>query len=125
MIVLYIAIAGALGSVARYLLAAGVQRVTAPHTQVPAGTLAVNLLGAFAIGIVMAVFAARGEFDSRLRIAITVGFLGGFTTYSTFGYETFALLRDGEHLRAAANVGLHVVLGLAGVWLGYALTVTR
>ena len=71
MTIMYIALAGAAGSVARYLLAAGVQRVAAPHTQVPVGTLAVNVIGAFVIGVVMAVFAARGELDSRVRIAIT------------------------------------------------------
>ena len=104
MTILYIALAGALGSVARYLVAAGVQRLAAPHTQVPAGTLAVNVIGAFVIGVVMAVFAARGELDSRVRIAISVGFLGGFTTYSAFAYETIALLeRDRDRRDAGAE----------------------
>ena len=125
MTVLYIAIAGALGSVARYLLASGVQRVAAPHTQVPAGTLAVNVLGAFAIGIVMAVFAARGELDSRLRIAISVGFLGGFTTYSAFAYETITLLENERVGTAVLYVGATLIAAgaaaLGGMLVGRAM----
>jgi len=118
MTILYIAIAGALGSVARYLVAVGIQRVTADHTQVPVGTLAVNVIGAFCIGVVMAVFAARGELDSRLRLAITIGFLGGFTTYSAFAYETVALLESDRVGTAALYVGATLIVAGAAAFAG-------
>ena len=125
MTLLYIAIAGALGSVARYLLAAGVQRAAASHTQVPAGTFAVNVIGAFLIGVVMAVFAARGELDSRVRITITIGFLGGFTTYSAFAYETIALLEGDRIGTAALYVGATLIgagaAAFGGILVGRAI----
>ena len=87
---------------------------------VPWGTFAVNALGSFVIGIVMAAFIARGELDSRVRMAITIGFLGGFTTYSSFAFETVTLLER----RQLSLVGLYVggTLVLAGVacWGGVA-----
>ncbi len=118
MTLLYIALAGAAGSVARYLVAAGVQRAAAPPTLVPAGTLAVNVSGAFAVGVIMAVFAARGELDSRVRIAITVGFLGGFTTYSAFAYETVALLESDRIGTAALYVGATLIVAGAAAFGG-------
>ena len=125
MTLVYIALAGAAGSVARYLLAQGVQRVVASHTQVPVGTLAVNVIGAFAIGVVMAVFAARGELDSRVRIAISVGFLGGFTTYSAFAYETVTLLESDRvgtaALYVAATLFVAGAAAFGGILVGRAI----
>ena len=98
-----------------------------PHRQFPAttfphGTLAVNLVGCLLIGIVVGLAEARQLFGPEFRTFVLIGVLGAFTTFSTFGYETFAMLRDGETLRAASNVGVHVILGLALVWLGYVVT---
>ena len=87
----------------------------------PIGTLAVNMIGCLVIGVFVGMVDNRQVVHPEFRIFLLVGILGGFTTYSTFGLETFALLKDAEFLRAAGNVVVHVVLGLALVWLGYAL----
>ena len=115
---------GFIGALARYGLSGLVHR-QAPLATFPYGTLAVNLLGCLVIGLLAGLAESRQLFGPQFRMFALIGVLGGFTTFSTFGYETFAMLRDDEHLRAAANVGLHVILGLALVWLGYALTTWR
>lgn len=84
----------------------------------PAGTLAVNLLGCLAIGLVAALVEERGALDPAARVFLLVGVLGGFTTFSTFGYETVALVRDGNLLLAGGNVAASLAAGLAGVWAG-------
>jgi CrcB protein len=112
---------GFVGAMCRYGLSGFVQRNVALAT-FPYGTLAVNLLGCLLIGIAVGLVDSRQMFGPEFRLFALIGLLGGFTTYSTFGYETFALLRDAEFLRAAANVTVHVFLGLALVWIGYALT---
>jgi CrcB protein len=112
---------GFIGAIFRYGLSGFVQRNAALST-FPYGTLAVNLLGCLLIGIAVGLVETRQMFGPEFRLFALIGLLGGFTTYSTFGYETFALLRDADFLRAAANVTVHVVFGLALVWLGYALT---
>ena len=108
----------------RYGLGGLVHRIL-PRATFPFGTLSVNLIGCLLIGIVGGMAESRQMFGPELRVFMLVGLLGGFTTYSTFGYETFAMLRDGEALRASANLLVHVLLGLAAVWLGYTLSYTR
>jgi len=115
---------GFLGALARYGLSGLVHRQV-PLATFPYGTLAVNLLGCLVIGVLAGLAESRQLFGPEFRTFALIGILGGFTTFSTFGYETFAMLRDDEHLRAAANIGMHVILGLALVWLGYALTTGR
>jgi CrcB protein len=120
-----IALGGALGSVARWLLAGWAQRradaTGGALALFPAGTLAVNLAGCFAIGLLATLFQERLAASSELRTFVLVGLLGGFTTFSAFGYETLALVRGGNLALAAANAGASVGLGLAGVALGVAL----
>ena len=111
-----VAIGGLVGSVARYWLSGATQAWTG--TAFPSGTLLVNILGSFVIGLVMALSLERGAIHEDLRILLTSGFCGGFTTMSTFSYETLALLRDGEQLLALGNVGGTLVACLAAVWLG-------
>jgi CrcB protein len=115
---------GFLGALARYGLSGLVQRLV-PSTTFPYGTLVVNLLGCFVIGVIGGLAESRLLFGPEVRTFILIGVLGAFTTFSTFGNETFLMIRDHEYLRMAANVGIHVILGLALVWLGYALTISR
>ncbi len=115
---------GFIGALARYGLSGLVHRQV-PFATFPYGTMAVNLIGCCAIGVIAGLAESRQLFGPEFRTFALIGLLGGFTTFSTFGYETFAMLRDAEYLRVAANVGVHVVLGLALVWLGYALTTLR
>jgi fluoride exporter len=111
-----VALGGLVGCVARYWLSGVVQRLT-DHT-FPTGTLAVNLSGSLVIGLVMTLSLERGLLDEDLRILLTTGFCGGFTTMSTFSYETLALLRDGEQLLALGNAGVTFAACLAAAWTG-------
>jgi CrcB protein len=110
-----VALGGLVGSVARFWLAGVVQRVDG--SDFPFGTLAVNVLGSFTIGVVMAL--ERGVVGPTTRLFLTVGFCGGYTTMSTFGYETFALLREGQAAFALANIAASLGGSLIAVWLGY------
>jgi CrcB protein len=120
--VVLVAAGGLAGSLARWWLSGAVQGLT--DSGFPAGTLAVNVLGSLLIGLVMSLSLDRGLVDAELRILLTTGFCGGFTTMSTFSYETVALLRDDEWLLALGNVGGTVVVCLAAVWLGTAIART-
>jgi CrcB protein len=112
---------GALGAMARYGVGGLVNR-NAALANFPFGTLAVNLLGCLLIGLGAGLADAKQAFAPEVRLFLFVGVLGGFTTFSSFGYETVMLLRDHEFLRAGLNAGLNVFAGIALVWLGYALT---
>ena len=112
-----IAAGGALGSVLRYLMQAGVHRATG--ADFPVGTLAVNVLGCLAIGFLAAAFASPWPVREEYRLGVITGLLGGFTTFSAFGWETFALANNGRGAAAMANVLLSCFLGLAAVWVGY------
>ncbi|NOT29036.1 MAG: fluoride efflux transporter CrcB [Planctomycetes bacterium] len=113
---LWIGAGGALGSVARYLLDGWVQRWTA--SGFPFGILVVNVLGSFALGLVMTLLEARGALDSTLRLTLTAGVLGGFTTYSSFNYQTLELLRARDWTSAGLNLAATVVLCLVAGLLG-------
>ncbi|MBY0357043.1 MAG: fluoride efflux transporter CrcB [Candidatus Obscuribacterales bacterium] len=108
------------GGVCRYLLSTTVQRF-ANGWIFPIGTFSVNMLGCLLIGFLAQLSEARGLFPGDQRLFLFVGILGGFTTFSSFGYETVQLIRDGEFLYAAGNAVLQVALGLICVWLGYVL----
>ena len=114
---MYVALGGALGSVLRYLLGAWTQSASR-SIDFPYGTLAVNLIGCFVIGLLSQLAESRGVFAPETRAFVFIGVLGGFTTFSSFGNETMNLLRDGETINALANVGANVILGLMLVWLG-------
>ena len=87
----------------------------------PAGTLAVNLLGCFAAGLLFQLMQERFAFSETARAAVFVGLLGGFTTFSAYGLQTFELLRDGRPGFAALNVVASNLLGVLMVFAGYAL----
>lgn len=115
-----VGIGGFVGSVGRYLVSGWMHDVIR-QPWLPAGTLAVNALGCFAIGVVAGLAEIRQLFTPEARLLVVVGLLGGFTTFSAFGYETFSLARDREFALAAANVAAQVLFGLFAVWAGYAL----
>jgi CrcB protein len=112
-----IMVGGAVGSVLRYLLQGFGQQLT--RTTFPLGTLIVNVVGCLAIGFLSALFNGPLPIRAEYRAGIVVGVLGGFTTFSAFGWETFSLANEGQFLRATANVLLSVVVGLAAVFAGY------
>lgn len=114
--VVYIALLGSLGCLCRYLLSGFVYRVLG--TSFPYGTLVVNLVGAFLIGVIMEFSIRSALIPANLRVAITIGFLGGLTTFSTFSFETFRLLEEGALLIAFANILVSVVACLACTWIG-------
>ncbi len=87
----------------------------------PIDTILVNVIGCFCIGFLMTAFEDRFLASPQLRIFFTIGILGGFTTFSTFSYETIALLRDAELFRAALNVAGSIVLCLVSTYIGTAL----
>jgi CrcB protein len=115
-----VALGGALGSVARYLVAGAVHRVAQPFF--PYGTVVVNVTGCLAIGLIAGLVNERGVIGPGARLFLLVGVLGGYTTFSTFGFETFELLRTSQYGAAAANAGGQVVAGVTGVWLGTVLS---
>jgi CrcB protein len=120
---LFIALGGSIGAVLRYGLAGLAQRL-ANGTAVegfPVGTLAVNLFGCLLIGGLGAYFAGPHLVREEHRAFLLVGLLGAFTTFSTFGWETFELANDRQLGLAGLNILLSNALGLLGVWIGYRL----
>lgn len=107
---------GGIGATLRYWMEAVVQRWTGGTF--PVGTYAVNSLGCLLIGILMAGLEDRFLVNPSLRVFLTIGILGGFTTFSTFSYETIAMLRNAEYFYAAVNVGLTVFTCLGATYLG-------
>jgi CrcB protein len=114
--VVAIALAGALGALARYGLDGLISR-RAP-TSFPWGTFAVNISGSFALGLVFVLMTERFRPDPWLRSAVTIGFFGAYTTFSTFSLETYRLVEDGAYGLAFANVLGSVAAGLAAVYAG-------
>ena len=114
---LWVGLGGFLGSVGRFVISGFFNRLS-PALAFPIGTLAVNIFGCFLIGLLHGLAESRNMLGTDTRIFLFIGVLGGFTTYSTFGFESLALLKDGAMLKASANIIIHVFLGLAAVWLG-------
>ncbi len=113
---LFIAGGGAVGAMLRYLIAGWVHRFA--DSSFPWGTLTVNLIGCFVIGFVASALAGPVLVREEFRLALLVGVLGGFTTFSTYAWETVALIGDKQIARAIINMGASNLLGLAGVWIG-------
>lgn len=111
MTIFAVAAGGALGAVARYLLA--VRLYSQLGVGFPWGTLGVNVLGCALLGIVLALVEERGAFTPNVRTLITVGFLGGMTTFSTFIYENWLYMRDGDPLHLAIYSGLSLIVSFA------------
>lgn len=120
-IVLFVGLGGMLGSVARYMVGGWVQQAVGSFW-FPYGTLAVNVLGCLLIGFAGGLAEARGAFSPEGRALLFIGFLGGFTTFSSFGFETLALLHDGQYTLGLLNVALQITLGLGAVYVGSSLS---
>ena len=117
----YVGVGGFLGSIGRYVVAGAVYQVF-PNSYFPIGTAVVNILGCLLIGLLNGLTELRQLLNPEMRIFLLIGLLGGFTTFSTFGYETIASIRAGEFVPAIANVSIQVIVGLSAVWLGYNVT---
>jgi CrcB protein len=113
----YIAIGSAIGGMSRYLVGGAFQRLTGGTF--PVGTLLVNVTGSFLLGVILRYGVETPSLTPELRAFLTVGFCGGYTTFSTFSYETAALMEDGEWTRAASYVALSVFVSLLATFLGF------
>ncbi len=111
-----IALFGAAGAVARYGVSGWAYHLLGE--EFPYGTLAVNLIGCFLLGAIVHVNQTTELIPVELRKGLTIGLLGAFTTFSTFGYETLERLQSGQIWIGLLNIAANVVIGLAAVWLG-------
>ena len=114
--ILLVAVGGALGAVARFVVGNAVSR--AIGSALPYGTFVINVIGCFAMGLLMTIIVDRELLPATWRLLLCVGLLGGFTTFSSFGYEALMLLTEGRMLAALAYVGGSVVLGLMAAGMG-------
>lgn len=111
---------GSAGALLRYAVSGFAQRLAGGSF--PLGTLVVNVLGCLLMGLAAALFAGPHLIREEYRMALLVGLLGAFTTFSTFGIETFSLANDGQFRLAAANILLSNGLGLGALWFGYRIS---
>jgi CrcB protein len=111
-----VALGGAIGAIARFGLGAYVGNRWG--TRFPYGTFIINISGSFLVGLILTLLTERSHWSPNWRYLIPVGFIGAYTTFSTFEYETLRSLQDGQATVALLNVVLSVVLGFVAVWLG-------
>lgn len=123
MSLIWVALGGAIGAVARYLAAGLVHRIAPPTF--PWGTLAVNVSGSLAFGAMAGLLEQGAPAGSHARLFVLIGLIGAFTTFSTFTFETFMLVRDGESLSAGLNVAGQVVVSFLALWGGFMLARLR
>lgn len=118
-LVLYAAIGGALGTVARYLLTLVIQ--ARAGADFPLATLLINITGSVLLGFLMRYGLEGTTARPEIRLLLTTGFCGGYTTFSTFSYETARLIEDGDWQRGSGYVLASVLVSLAGTFIGFAL----
>ena len=119
-VLFFVSMGGLIGAVLRYIISGYIQQITR-SASFPFGTLTVNLLGCFIIGLLSQLVESYGILSADTRALLLPGILGGLTTFSTFGNETMNLFRGAESLLAFANIGANVILGLGAVWAGRVL----
>lgn len=115
---LLVGLGGFFGAILRYLMGGWIQKASG-STHFPFGTLMVNLTGCLLMGFLIQTTEVSEWFNAQTRLFVIVGLLGAFTTFSSFGGETFTLLREGKTLLALVNIGAQLLFGLAAVWVGY------
>ncbi len=120
---LIIGFGGFFGAIFRFLVTGWVQDLSR-SVHFPYGTLAVNVIGSFLLGFLVRYAFLYNAFSPETRLLIFIGFLGAFTTFSTFSNETFNLLADGATMPAMMNVLANMLLGLGAVWIGQALALS-
>jgi fluoride exporter len=113
---LMVGFGGGLGSILRFWVGSYVSGKMG--TRFPYGTFLINCTASFLIGLIITLLAEKAHWNPNLRYLIPIGFIGGYSTFSTFEYETFRVMQDGELWLALVNVGLSVVVGFFAVWLG-------
>lgn len=118
--VLIVALGAGLGGGLRYWISNFASKVLPIFF--PFGTLFVNILGSIILGILLFGFDERGNLSSTLKLFIGVGFCGGLTTFSTFSFETFNLIKNTEFLLAGMNILVNLTLTLVGIYIGYLIT---
>jgi CrcB protein len=111
-----ISVGAALGGAFRYWLSNAAYRFF--PTSFPYGTLAINIIGSFILGLIIFIFDERELISSEVKIFLTIGFCGGLTTFYAFSFETFILIQESEYLLAALNIFLSILLCVAGILLG-------
>jgi len=111
-----VGIGGFAGAIARFALGSYIGNRFG--SRFPYGTFVINISGSFLIGFVLTMLAQRFDLSPNWRYLIPIGFIGAYTTFSTFEYETLRTVQDGQILMAFANVSLSVIVGFAAVWLG-------
>ncbi len=119
--ILMVGMGGFAGSVCRYIVSDLSHRLF-NDSFFPYGTLTVNVGGCLLIGLLGGLSETRQIFTPEVRAMIFIGFLGGFTTFSTFGYEIFTVARDGQFIAAMTNLMLHLILGFGAVWFGFSMS---
>jgi len=117
---LYVGLGGFMGACLRYIVSLGAQKWWG--SEFPYGTMIVNVLGGLLIGLIMELSIGSDLIPPGMRLFLVTGLLGGFTTFSSFSYETMNLLSDGSYLLGAANIGLTLILSLGGVAAGRSIT---
>ena len=116
-----VGLGGAMGAMCRYLVYEGYINAV-KNEPLPLGTITVNVLGCFIIGLLGGIAEARQIFPPEMRLLIFTGFLGGFTTFSTFGFELFLYIRNGQIGLAVLNGLIQLSAGLLFVWAGFMLS---
>lgn len=118
--VLLVGAGGFVGSALRFLVGGWVHQLL-PRAALPVGTMSVNLVGCLLIGFLGGLAEFRSMIGPQARLFLMIGVLGGFTTFSTFGYEALGLLREQQNTGAAVYVGVQVALGICAAWIGLSL----
>lgn len=117
--IIAVGLGGFIGAILRYLISGWSAKLF--ESSFPYGTLLVNVIGGFLIGFIMEAGVETWTISPTLRIFLTTGLLGGLTTFSTFSYETVAMLSESDYLRGGLNIGLNLILCLFGAWMGKSL----